>query len=520
MANLLIVDDKEQILDPFQYHFESIKWHVEVARDGLEAIAILEEKGRFFDATLLDKNMPGASGDQVVKWLYEHELLDDICVVLLTGFPEMQSAIDALRMGVWQYLIKDMTPTEIQTFIAPGIALKKVHRMRRELWDEKDLTTVLDQIQNVVRETLAPDLFHVIFLSTFLSRDLSDGSSPSADRAFVKRIAEGKRFISVRTRDEVASMEPVLPDAGTLMAVPVDHDHKVLGVLEMESLKEEAFDPRWKDVLTYFAELISLTQAIHDQRLLVEEKAKQADLARTNSELHHRIANSLGIIQQSARDLESEDLPNSARQRVGYIAAHSSRIKNVLVELKDLSTPRPVKAENIDIGRVVRGVTEEWLTYSPDVMVSLSPARKVFRARADEERLRETVSCLVKNALEAIEERQPKDKYEDSMAPKAPKDAQAEAQPPRYWVRVEISEDDALVNVAISDNGIGFDEDIRARLFNPLFSTKSRRDNLNQGFGLYTSERVVKAMGGSITASSKGPYEGATFTIRLMKNGE
>src|SRR5580692_8241933 len=98
MANLLIVDDNPDILDAFAYHFHAIEWHVEVAKDGLEALRILEQKGRFFDAVILDKNMPGATGDQVVKWMYEKELLGDICVILLTGYPEMSSAIDALRM--------------------------------------------------------------------------------------------------------------------------------------------------------------------------------------------------------------------------------------------------------------------------------------------------------------------------------------------------------------------------------------------------------------------------------------
>jgi C4-dicarboxylate-specific signal transduction histidine kinase len=311
-------------------------------------------------------------------------------------------------------------------------------------------------------------------------------------------------------------MEPVLPGAGTLMAVPVNQDHRVLGVLEMESLKEGAFDTRLKDVLTYFAEIISLTQVISDQRLLAEENAKQADLFRTNGELHHRIANSLGIIQQSARDLELEkNLPEPARLRVGYITAHSSRIKNVLVELKDLAMPRPVTVETVDVCPIVRSVTDEWLTRSPDVAVSLSPTRRALLARADEERLRDALICLVKNSFEAIEERRPKDARELAAGANDPVEA-----PPKYWVRVEISEDKEFVNVTISDNGIGFDEEIGARLFNALFSTKSRRENLNQGYGLYTSERVIKAMGGSIKASSKGPYEGATFTICLLKTGE
>jgi signal transduction histidine kinase/FixJ family two-component response regulator len=505
MANLLIVDDKESIRDSFQYHFrENVGWHTEVARDGEEAKTLLREKRTFFDGIILDKNMPRASGDQVVQWMYEQELLDDICVVLLTGFPEMPSAIDALRMGVWQYLIKDMTPTEIQTFIAPGIAQKQIYRIRRDIWTQENLSSVLDRIQKVVRETLAPESFHVIFLSPFLSRDLSDGSAPSPNRAFVERIKKGARFLSARTKADVAALQPVLADAGTLMAVPAYGDRGVLGVLVMESRKENAFDPRWKDVLTFFAEIISLTQVMHDQRQSAGEKAKAGELVRTNGELHHRVANSLGIIKQSARDLEQEKLSDSGRDRVRYIASHSTRIENVLRELKDLSRPpRPVMAENIDVARVVRNTAEELATRDPDVLMEVPSSVRAL-AWADEEELREALVCLINNAFESIEERRAK-----------------EPEPQRaYRIRITLVEKDTGVEIAVSDDGIGFDEDTRERLFNPLFSTKTRRGKLNEGYGLYTSQRVVKSMGGSIEAFSEGAYRGATFTIRLEKGRE
>jgi signal transduction histidine kinase len=316
------------------------------------------------------------------------------------------------------------------------------------------------------------------------------------------------------------------------MAVPVTLDGRLLGVLEIESLKEGAFDPRLKDVLIYFAEIMSMTQVIHEHRLhaeereklaeerekLTEERAKQKELERTNGELHHRVANSLGIIMQSARELEREILPDSAHERVQYVLGHSIRINNVLLELKDLSKPRPVTVDTVDVASLVRSVFEERLPRPEDVMVKLAVGYSPVKALADEEKLRDALACVANNALEAIEERRVRDVWESDRGDE-PKQ-KLEAEPNKYWIEVTLSEDANSVGITIADNGVGFDEEIRARLFNPLFSTKNGSENLHKGYGLYTSERVIKGMGGSIDAFSAGTYRGATFTVRLQKPKE
>jgi signal transduction histidine kinase len=377
--------------------------------------------------------------------------------------------------------------------------------MRRDLREAQDLGTVLDKIEEVVRETLAPDIFHVIFLSPFLSRDLTDGSTPNAKRKFVSDVLAGKQFISARTAIEVRPLEPVLDGAGTLMAVAVNHDQRVLGVLEMESRKEGAFDPRWKEVLTYFAELITLSQETHERReqqRKLEEQVKLANLARTYGELAHRIGTSLSVIQQSAKELQRDGASETGGRRLQYISSHASRIEGVLRELKNLSVPRSVKVEVLNVADIVRSVIEEWQTCAADVEVLISGTEEL-RARADGDQLRDVIACLMKNAFEAIDARRAKDEAENKDIP--------------YWIHVTCGSDTRRAEIRISDQGVGFDDVIQSRLFNPLFSTKNRRDNLNEGYGLYTSERVIKAMGGSIEGYSPGPYCGAEFTIRLQE---
>jgi signal transduction histidine kinase len=66
------------------------------------------------------------------------------------------------------------------------------------------------------------------------------------------------------------------------------------------------------------------------------------------------------------------------------------------------------------------------------------------------------------------------------------------------------------LQITFSDTGIGMSEDVLAKLFTPLFTTKSR----GMGLGLPICKRIVEAHGGKISVQST-PNKGTTFTIKM-----
>ena len=64
--------------------------------------------------------------------------------------------------------------------------------------------------------------------------------------------------------------------------------------------------------------------------------------------------------------------------------------------------------------------------------------------------------------------------------------------------------------ITVQDTGGGIPEEFRAKLFTPLFTTKSK----GQGFGLAVVKRIIEALGGSITFESQENV-GTTFILRL-----
>ena len=71
--------------------------------------------------------------------------------------------------------------------------------------------------------------------------------------------------------------------------------------------------------------------------------------------------------------------------------------------------------------------------------------------------------------------------------------------------------DDTVITV--KDTGAGIPEDVQAKLFTPLFTTKSK----GQGFGLAVVKRMTEALGGTVTFESQ-EGKGTTFMIRLPQS--
>jgi DNA-binding NtrC family response regulator len=99
---VLLVDDEVQFLQSVSKRFALKDFDVTAASNGKEAIAF-SEKG-FFDVAVVDFQMPGMDGAQVLKALKErHKYLE---IIMLTGHATIDSAVECTRLGAFSYLEK------------------------------------------------------------------------------------------------------------------------------------------------------------------------------------------------------------------------------------------------------------------------------------------------------------------------------------------------------------------------------------------------------------------------------
>ena len=108
-ANVLIVDDEEIVRRSFSSVLSRAHCHAEAANDGTQALSAMER--RDFDVVLLDLRMPGSDGLAVLKKMKER--WPDREVVIVTGYPSVESAKEAVRLGARDYLAKPLGPDEL-----------------------------------------------------------------------------------------------------------------------------------------------------------------------------------------------------------------------------------------------------------------------------------------------------------------------------------------------------------------------------------------------------------------------
>jgi len=121
---ILLVDDEEIILKSFRKDFEIENYAVTTAESGEEAFTILENDQ--FDIVLTDLVMPGIDGIDVLK--KAKKLNPETGVIILTGYGDMTSAIEALRLGADDYLLKPCDVDELLLRIARCLEKKEAFR--------------------------------------------------------------------------------------------------------------------------------------------------------------------------------------------------------------------------------------------------------------------------------------------------------------------------------------------------------------------------------------------------------
>lgn len=105
---ILLVDDEQIILDGLSRDLESEGFQMTAVQSGEEAIATLQES--HFDCVITDLMMTGLDGFQVLREAKKHS---ETCVIILTGYGDMDSSIKALRLGANDFLQKPCGSEEL-----------------------------------------------------------------------------------------------------------------------------------------------------------------------------------------------------------------------------------------------------------------------------------------------------------------------------------------------------------------------------------------------------------------------
>lgn len=132
--NVLIIDDEKNIRTGLAAALEMDGYHVELASDGEAGLKIVSRGD--IDLIITDLRMPGVSGEEVLAKVTAES--PGLPVIVLTGHGSIDSAVDAMRRGAYDFLTKPLNLDRLSLIVKRALQTRELSLRHRELQEELD----------------------------------------------------------------------------------------------------------------------------------------------------------------------------------------------------------------------------------------------------------------------------------------------------------------------------------------------------------------------------------------------
>lgn len=119
---VLIVDDATDMLDLIRRNIAEMGYNPLATSNVVDAIEVLENTS--IDLVITDMNMPDIGGLQLVKYMSQH--FSDIPMLVITGFPDVNDAVEVMKLGATEYLVKPFLYEELEQSVHKTIREKHI----------------------------------------------------------------------------------------------------------------------------------------------------------------------------------------------------------------------------------------------------------------------------------------------------------------------------------------------------------------------------------------------------------
>ena len=480
---------------------------LEVVNTAQQVLVALEKRDQRseWDVILLDYHLPGMNALDAIREISRFGVHPPIIVI--TGQGDEEVAAQALRLGASDYIIKNPGYLyELVPAIQSAYHQAKLEREHKALVEsEQRFQRIVQNAQDLIfryrilptqgYEYVSPSaltmtgyspedyyatpefgtkLVHSDDLPLFQSASLG---ICSYDKSIVMRwvhkdghiIWTEQRFSPIRDQDEnLVALEGVARDIT---------DRKLVeqSIIEYNERLE-------RDVQTR-------TQELRDSQELLLKQERLATFGQLAGGVAHELRNPLGVIANAVYYLKLI-VPHTEAKIMEYLAIlerESHSAAQIVSDLLNFSGIESGDRRPTKVAELIEGViTKEPLPIG--ITLNLKLAETIPVVFVDQHQIEQAMERIVINAYEAMQG-----------------DGTLEIQVGRV-----VKNKKSFVSIAIKDNGPGISPENQLKLFEPLFTTKSRRI----GLGLVLSRRLIEVNGGQIKVDSE-EGKGTTFTLDL-----
>jgi len=297
LDHILIVDDSAELCSLLRHGLAPLGCGMTFAHDGPQALQLLETG--LFNLAILDLMLPQLSGIQVLRHIREQR--SDIEVIMLTAFASLETAVEALRLGAYDYINKPFRMDNLQTTIKRALEkqhmtrrLAAIYDLNREMALSLDVnqvaTTVLDIVKRVLEFNVCglwlidAEQNELYCLAAYGSQEQEATRFPlDSERGIIVAAARSGETLHILDTREDYRYIPVGTTNRSELAVPLQVKGCAVGVLNVESAEANAFSPA--DVQLF--SILAAQAAVAVENAQLYEKAQQeiAELKRAEEAL-------------------------------------------------------------------------------------------------------------------------------------------------------------------------------------------------------------------------------------------
>lgn len=449
--------------------------------------AAAEAEWESVSTVILDWKLPDGNAGKFLPQL--EKLAPQAPVVIITGHPELSAAIEALRQGAYDYLLKPVNPDALRATLLRIAQRKAIEDALARSEEQRQL--LAEAVRNLAEGVMITDADldppgpRILFANDAVRRitgyDVEEllGRSPrilqgrGTDRTTLKRLkaclSEGRNF----TGEFINYRKDGTPYHVEVLISPVRDE---------------------KDRITHF---VAAHRDVTELKLAEERAVQAARLAGIGQMVAGLAHESRNALQRSQACLEMLALELEDRADLLNLVARIQRAQDDLhrlyEEVRDYASPRKLQREPCDIAQVWR---DTW-----SHLKLLHEAKRL--------RLRETMTCSSRIchadpfALGQVF----RNVLENAVA----------AAPPDSELTVHCSDtklgDLPAMLISVRDEGPGIPPDVRSRVFEPFYTTKTK----GTGLGMAIAKRIVDEHGGSISIGD-ARSGGAEILITLPRD--
>ena len=517
---ILVVDDEPDVLRICERVLRGAGYNVRAVSSGFEAVRLAGTEP--FDCLLTDIKMPGMDGLDVAG--ATRAVNSNLVCVTMTGYSTMDTAIEALRLGVEEFLIKPFTPQDL--LIAVGRALEK-ERLRREsarlrallplfeanrvFMSTTEPARLAEQVINTAVQELGADR-----AALFLKAEGQPGASselelrPVALRGLTETelgpwATYAERAVRAEIADWLVSADGDKDDheltTNSIAASRIYSKQGAVGVLilarDTHTLPFGDADTEFLSVLCSQAGIALENASLFQELRRAYEELKQLDYMKSEfiSIAAHELRTPLAILMGYAGILEGM-VANEQKQFAAIIVRNAQRLRILMDEMLNLESLERgasfVRLEAMDLHEVITEVVKDLRPLADNSAHTIGldlPATDV-RLVTDREKFAMVLTNLLSNAIKFT--------------------------PDGGRIQVTAVEGDDMVEVSVQDDGIGIAPADQARVFERFYQVEASLSRKHDGLGLGLSiaKGMVELLGGRIWLES-AVGAGTTFHIRV-----